>query len=96
MTKPDDLAASEGDDFPDDVPPVFSERPIRVVMIAGECSVDDEDLLDLRAPDLRTLAQLMFEAGFDASRELILVGVDRRLMGRTSVAAAAGVGGHES
>jgi len=37
----------------------------------------------------------MFEAGFDASRELILAGVDRRVVGRTTVAVAAGMGGHE-
>jgi len=87
MNEPDDLAAGEGDDLP----PVFSERPIKVVMITGQCAFDDEDLLDLRAPDLRTLAQQMFEAGFDPSRVLILSGIDRRPVGKISIGRAAGV-----
>ena len=91
MSDPDDLAVSEGDDLP----PVFSERPIKVVMITGECACDDEDLLDLRAPDLRTLAQQMFEAGFDSSRVLILSGADRRPVGRVTIGVAAGVDGHD-
>jgi len=82
----DDKAVAEGDDLP----PVFSERPIKIVTIAGEAFCNDEDLLDLRATDLRSLARLMFEAGFDVSRQLLLFRGDQQV-GQSTIGRAAGV-----
>ena len=90
--QPDTTPVSEGDDID------FSRLPIRVLLRGDQfAECDDEDLVGVMASGpnpVELLAKRLFEAGVEPDRALVLFRGAQRL-GRTTVAAAAGMGGHE-
>ena len=89
----DDKAAAEGADLD-----FSNERPIRVLLRGDQfAECDDEDLVGVMASGpnpIELLAKRLFEVGVDPDRALVLFRGAQRL-GRTTVAIAAGMGGHE-
>jgi len=88
----DNNAALEGDDID------FSRPPIRVLLRGDQfAECDDEDLVGVMASGpnpVELLAKRLFEAGVAPDRTMVLFRGAQRL-GRTTVAAAAGMGGHD-
>jgi hypothetical protein len=88
-----DDKAAEGADFD-----FSNERPIRVLLRGDQfAECDDEDLVGVMASGpnpVELLAKRLFEVGADPARVLVLFRGNQRV-GRTTVAIAAGMGGHE-